>query len=299
MPTRKPLPPPLARATFRYRDGLASGLGQGRLRGPDLQRPFRGVRVAAPELGLLARAAAFQHRAADNTFICSTTAALLYGVPLPSTLEHDSLHVGVPSPARSVRVGGVVGHKFQIDDSDLCDWRGLRITTPERTWCDLATQLRLGDLVAAGDYILQWRNPLATTETLRMAMLRHAGRRGHSRLRAAFPLLSDRSESRQESLLRVIVVRAGISGIEANLPIRTSGGFHYRADLAILSRKFILEFQSRFHDGTVEFRADMTRTSRLEADEWYVMQVNWNDINNPRELVQRIRNVLSRRPPSP
>jgi len=108
--------------------------------------------------------------------------------------------------------------------------------------------------------------------------------------------MDDHSESPQESLLRVTLVQGGFNNVEANLPIRTSGGFNYRADLGIRSRKFILEYQSRFHDGSVAFRADMTRTSRLEADGWFVMQVNYDDLHNPRELVQRIRTVLHSRP---
>lgn len=296
MPLHKPLPHELLQRPFRYSEGRAAGLGQGRMRGPDLYHPYRDVRVAHPPVGIEDHARAFQQRAADNTFLCSTTAALLYGIPLPWNVESaEELHVGVPWPSRAPRVDGVIGHKFQIEDGDIHTLRGLRVTTPERTWCDLATQLWLPDLVAAGDFILSWRRPLTSFEALRAAMLRHAGRRGHAKLRRSYRLLSDRSESRQESLLRVIIVQAGFHGFEPNVPITTSGGFRYRGDLVLLKRKFILEYQSRFHDGSVEFRADMTRISRLEADDWYVMQVNRDDLGNPRELVQRIRAVLSRR----
>ena len=40
----------------------------------------------------------------------------------------------------------------------------------------------------------------------------------------------------------------------------------------------------------------MTRISRLEADGWYVLQINNGDLGNPGELVQRIRKVLESRP---
>lgn len=299
MSARIPLPPALG-SPFTYQEGRTAGLGEGRLRGPDLHRPYRGVRVAGRASGVEERARAFQRRAPDNTYFCSVTAALLYRIPLPLPLEQSSLlHVGVPAPARAPRVEGVVGHKFQIEESDIRDWHGLRVTTPERTWCDLATALSVPDLVAAGDYLIHWELPLASREAMYSAMLRHPGQRGHRRLVRAFPQLNDRAESRRESLLRVIVVNAGIPGVVANVWITTSGGYGYRGDLVILERKLIIEYQSRFHDGTKEFDSDMTRISRLEADGWYVLQINNRDLADPAELVQRIRNILGNRPHHP
>lgn len=277
-----------------------AGLGEGRLRGADLHRPYRGVRVVGRTSDVATRARAYQRRAPGNTFLCSVTAALLYRIPLPSRLERSQfLHVGVPAPARAPRVEGVVGHKFQIEESDIRDWHGLRVTTPERTWCDLATSLSVPDLVAAGDYLIHWELPMASRQAMYSAMLRHPGQRGHRRLVRAFPQLNDRAESRRESLLRVVVVNAGIPGVVANVWITTSGGYRYRGDLVIWERKLIIEYQSRFHDGTKEFDSDMTRISRLEADGWYVLQINNRDLANPAELVERIRKVLGGRPHQP
>lgn len=282
---------------FTYGEGLAAGLGEGRLRGRDLHRPYRGVRVASRPASVEELTQAFQRRAPGNTYFCSVTAAQLYRLPLPLPLERTTvLHVGVPAPIRASRVDGVVGHKFQIEESDIRVWNGLRVTIPERTWCDLATVLTVPDLVAVGDFLIHWDLPLASQQSLRLAMLRHPGQRGHSRLLHAIDQLDDRSESRQESLLRVIIVRAHIPGVVTNLWITTSGDYRYRGDLAIPAKKVIIEYQSRFHDGSKEFRADMTRISRLEADGWYVLQVNADDLDNPRELVQRIRTILASRP---
>ncbi len=294
---RVPLPTPLTSGPFTLEQGQIAGLGAKRLHGNDLQRPFRGVRSASAVENLEAQARAFQLIAPQHTFFCGITAAAIMRVPLPLAFERTHLlHIGVPSGIRALKSQGTVGHKFQIDPDDVREWKGLRITTPERTWCDLATALRVPDLVAAGDYLIHWDAPLASVTSIELALHRHRGRRGRAKLFRAIDLLDDRSESPKESILRVIVVQGGIAGPVANLPIRTSGGFNYRADLAIAARKFILEYQSRFHDESKEFRADMTRISRLEADGWYVMQVNRDDLDNPGELLQRIRTVLSTRP---
>jgi very-short-patch-repair endonuclease len=80
------------------------------------------------------------------------------------------------------------------------------------------------------------------------------------------------------------------------MPIRTSGGHAYRGDLVIPSRKVVIEYQSRFHESPVDFRKHMTRISRLEADGRVVIQVNADDLDDPEELVARIRRVLDARP---
>lgn len=297
MTRHQPLPSALSHQPFSVRQGLSAGLKPGRMRGLDLRRPYRGARTAQNDPNAAARAREFQIRSPSNTYICSVTAALLHRIPVPWKLaSSEVLHVGVPWPARAPRVAGVIGHKFQLNDEDLCEHRGVRVTTVERTWCDLATQLSLADLVAAGDYIIHWRHPLATLESLRHAMLKHAGRRGNAKLRRALKLLSDRSESPQESVLRVITAQANLRGFQPNVPIRTSGGFRYRGDLVMNERKFILEYQGLHHAETAQYRADMTRISRLEADGWFVMLVNRDDLDNPRELMQRIRTALARRP---
>ena len=127
------------------------------------------------------------------------------------------------------------------------------------------------------------------------AVAHYPGRRGRRVLRTALGLLDAASESPQESRLRVVILLGGIPGVVANLPITTSGGFHYRGDLAFPERKVIVEYQSELHNSPEAFRADMTRISRLEADGWYVMLVNKDDLDDPAELLQRIRQVLATR----
>ncbi|MBU1589284.1 MAG: hypothetical protein KKH51_15270 [Actinobacteria bacterium] len=57
----------------------------------------------------------------------------------------------------------------------------------------------------------------------------------------------------------------------------------------------ILEYQGDYHRSMSQWRKDMTRRSRLEAQGWYVMEINADDLGDPVELVARIRSVLARR----
>jgi very-short-patch-repair endonuclease len=267
------------------------------MRGADLQRPFRGIRTTVPPVTVAELAQAFQRGAPKHVFVCGITAAVIMRIPLPQHHERTRLiHVAVPAPRRAPKAHGTVGHKLQIRSDELRIWHGIRMTTPDRTWCDLASVLSAPDLVAAGDYLIHWELPLTSHDALRAAVAGWSGRPGAARLRWAVNRLNDRSESRRESLLRLVVLGARITGVVANEWITTSGGYRYRGDLVIREKKVIIEYQSRFHDGTKEFDADMTRISRLEADHWYVLQVNNRDLANPVELVQRIRKVLADRP---
>lgn len=298
---RIPLPAPLSHSPFTTRQGEDAGLSLKRMHGRDLQSPFRGVRT--PTVGPLTfqdRCQTYRQKMPAHAYFCGPTSARIMGVPLPLRLEQSPvLHVAVPPGFRAPTGRNIRGHTLTTRPRDLRIWNGLPISGPESTWCTLGAVLNLAELVAAGDFLIHHALPLTTTAAIAEALNAFVGRRGLKTLRAALPLLNNRSESPQESNLRVIVVRSGIEGVVANFEIRTTGGYDYRGDLAIPARKFIVEYQSRFHDKTKEFRSDMTRISRLEADGWFVMQVNKDDLGNPSELLQRIGTVLQTRPRMP
>jgi very-short-patch-repair endonuclease len=297
MKPRQPLPAQFRGQPFRTDEANAAGLSHTRLRGNDLQRPFRGVRVASTKpLTLHERCHALHTRLAPDARYYGVTAAALLGVPLPHRLESSlALHVAVPSPRRSPTGRNVRGHSVVATEADVLLWKSLRVSNPARLWCELGETLTLPDLVAAGDYLIHWREPWVTVPELSRALGNYPGRRGLRTLHAALPLLNDRAESAQESRLRVLLVLGGIRDIEVNLPITTTGGYRYRADIALVSSKTIVEYQSEFHNSPAAFRADMTRLSRLEADGWTVMFVNAGDMGDPAELAARVTRVGARR----
>lgn len=300
MSARIPLPADLPAGAFTLRQGLEAGLTEKRLRGADLAQPFPGIRIpAGPAVALADLALAYQQKMPPHAYFCGITAAVLLGVPLPSRYERSLLlHVAVPPPHRAPTGRGIRGHTLSVAPEDVGMWRGLRICSPDLIWCQLGPLLAVVDLVAAGDYLLhagRKRPALSSTQSLTDAAARYPGRRGRRQLRTALALLDAASESPQESRLRVTILLGGIPGVVANLPITTSGGFHYRADLAFPEFKVIVEYQSGLHDSPAAFRADMTRVSRLEADGWRVILVNKDDLDNPEELLQRIRRVLTQR----
>lgn len=122
---------------------------------------------------------------------------------------------------------------------------------------------------------------------------RGAGR-GIRTLREAVDLLDDRAESRPESLLRVIVVRSGLPVPEVNyVVVQTETGRDVRLDLAFVEHKLVLEYQGDYHRTKAQWRKDMTRRTRLEAQGWRVMELNADDLHDPDELVARIAATLA------
>lgn len=174
-------------------------------------------------------------------------------------------------------------------------WLGLRITSPPRTWCDLAVVLAVPELVAAGDWLL--RNGMATTASLEHGALARSDRRGIGRIRAALPMLDPRSESPKESELRALVLLAGLPTPIPNVEIRTpTGRFIARVDLLFEEYGEILEYQGDHHrTDRRQWRRDRTREAELESHGYHVTEITDDDLADPRSLLDRVARNLGRR----
>lgn len=265
--------------------------------GLDLSKPFYGIRTTSPPDSVESLCRAYLPSLRHGAVFSGSTAAVLLGVPLPSRLESaTTVHVTVPTGIRAPRGKGVIGHTSDGRLEHLVIHRGLPITDPASTWCELSLELSLDDLVAAGDYLVHHRLPFTTVDHLTRVVSTLHGRRGVALMRAAIPYLDERSESRRESHLRLVLVRGGIEGVRANYWIVLPGvRKRYRADFALPELRVIIEYQSDYHRDPAQWRADMTRISRLEAHGWIVIQVNADDLRDPTELIARIQLVLSQR----
>jgi hypothetical protein len=281
---------------FLVADARANGLPRRRLRASDLDSTMWGLRSTTALVNLGQRCQLLRLRMPPSAFVCHVTAAILHGIPVPwQRKQEHAIHVGVAGNARAPHAGGLIGHRLSVHVDDVEDVAGIRRTTAIRTWCDLAEELDLLDLVAAGDYLLYWRAPRATLQQLVDAVASRVSRRGIRVLRRALGLLNDRSESPPESLLRTLLVLAGFDPPLVNHAVSGAfGEFVARTDLILQKERVVLEYQGDHHRTTKgQWRADMTRRSRLEALGWRVMELNADDLKNPVELLARIRAVIA------
>lgn len=214
-----PLPSRLAGRPFRTARALKLGVTRGRLGARDLAAPFRGVRAPAGAEALIDLCRAYAQRMPRGHVFSHTTAARLWGLPLPDEIPLP-LHVSAPAPKRQPRMRGVVGHPLGTGIR-VARARGLPVVAAADAWCQLATVLSHDDLVAAGDRIVGWPKPLAGLDAVDAAIERFGSRRGAIRLRAARADLRPGSASRRETRLRLRVLRAGFPEPELNTPSRS------------------------------------------------------------------------------
>ena len=102
-----------------------------------------------------------------------------------------------------------------LGEFDVAFRDGIPLTSPSRTWLDLAAVLPFEDLVAAADHFIcsQTRSfghnriPLCSLQDLRNQVDRHAGARGIRKARVALDLARVGADSVPETRLRLAIGR--------------------------------------------------------------------------------------------
>lgn len=313
----QPLPDELPEA-FSTNEARELGVGWRRLHASDLVAPFRGVRTIAPaaetatELDdpgfekseIIRLAHAYAKRMHDGEFFSHTTAAILWGIPLP-LLNDTTLHVSVLRDHQPPRSRGVDGHQIDPRLVTLTEHDGLCIASPASTWATLGRMLGPYDLVAAGDAFVRVNRraggfggaellpPLAILDQLAATIA--AGRRpGIPALRAALPRIRTDSWSRMESWTRLILEDAGLPEPELNYDAYDDHGrFIGCLDLAYPEFMVAVEYEGDHHRGRDQFAKDIDRIERLVQNGWRVIRVTSSLAFGARqELIRRVRLAL-------
>ena len=268
------------------------------LRNPAFQHAAYGTRVAPGlEVTLLARCAAFAAGARTPPVFSHITAAHVHGMPLPERFDNAPLHVMCPPSVRSTKAHGTVGHSAALSPMEVVTSAGTRVTTVERTWCDLAAILGFGDLVAAGDSLLWHRNPATTIDRLRDAVSHYPSQRGRFRMRAAVEALSDHSRSRPESLVRLALVASHLPDPVPNLAVSLAlSGRTIEIDLAYPDFKVGLEYQGDHHrTDRRQWRRDVRRGNDTVDENWTIIYFTGDDLADLDDVVARTERRLRSR----
>jgi len=234
-------------------------------------------------------------------FFSHITAAQLHAIPLPLALSVPiPLHVSSEHVTRGPTGVGVVGHHLNISSRDIRIFDGLRVTTLERTVFDLAALLTDEQLLGALDNVLWWRRPptaRATVQTLNDALTRFAGRRGRGRLLEMLPLATDRSDATPETAFRLRFLRAGFPEPVPNREIYDRyGRFIALADLQFPDYRMAFDYEGDHHrTDKRQWRKDLLRVPRLQDENWHHTRISGDDLADDRELLARIRRLLTER----
>lgn len=277
------LPPHLAGRSFTFLEQAQAGVPAGRAWRSDLRVASRGMRVPWNAAQSLHHTCRLLTSLTPNAVCCCSTAARLWGCPLPLDLQNDPLvHLSkTGGGARPVRKG-VAGHRLTLRDEDMTELDGVPVTSAARTWLDLAPVLGLEDLVAAGDYFIcsqsrsfgPFREAFCSLGDLRAQVAAAQGVRGIRTARQALDLCRVGADSVPESRLRLALARIGLPEPALRYVVEEPVGWELAwPDLAYPEFKVAVNYDGRHHLQARQRESDIRRDESLAAAGWQSVTV--------------------------
>jgi hypothetical protein len=217
------------------------------------------------------RAAALLSACPDGTVVAGSSAGRLHGhwlpelpeVPLRVIVHPD---IAAPSDRAGNRRADIQARRRILLPDEVTLLDGIPVTTEARTWFDLAQELKMADLIAAGDSALRGT---ATLDEMQEIINRAFHRPGVVRARTALPFLDARSRSRPESHLRYAIVSSGLPKPAVNEPIHDAhGGWLAEPDLSYEDVRLALEYNGADHAALRRMRRDITRGVDISGSGW-------------------------------
>ncbi|MDQ0770735.1 hypothetical protein QF031_003484 [Pseudarthrobacter defluvii] len=285
MKTARPLPEVLEGRPFTAAEAARAGVSAKRLRHRSLSRLGKGIRADGPtaEVPLAARVRPF----IEVNELCAAshvTAAELHALPQRRRDDaFDAYHLIRPEGAAHLDRPHVIVHRMKLYEDEVAMMGGIPVTTPERTWLDMAELLSIDEIVAMGDACVRVPRlefegrsmPLCSMWDLQRTIDRHRGKRGLRKAKEALELIRVGSDSAQETMLRLAIVRAGLPEPELNVPIITEDGVrHHEPELSYRKYKIGIEYEGEHHGEDSQIARDITRSERYAALGWTEVRIS-------------------------
>ena len=293
-PPQDPLPSvvlarELAPAAVRFgvRTGALERIRPGAYRTPPAGPPV-GPAAAAHELAL-ARISAAGRSLQTACWFSHESAALIWGCPVwaPPTQTH------VIQTVRPSQHGDplLVRHLMALAEADRQEWRGVRVTSLDRTVVDCLLRLAPLDALVIADGALRLG---ADPAEIARRLGELEGRRGVVGARAVFEVADGRAESAWETFVRYVVISGGLPRPELQIPIQTRLG-RFWADLGWHEWKLLLEFdgfvkysQASGADAARVLFQEKRRQEAIEEEGWGMLRFTASDARRPGDLFHRV-----------
>jgi very-short-patch-repair endonuclease len=237
----------------------------------------------------LGRLAAVLLTAPPGAVTSHRTAALVWALEIPMLDRRVDLTVPLASRAESRADRRV--YRCDLPAEDVTRRRSIPVTSPARTWRDLAAVLQPGQLLAVTDQLLRhW----CSMSDLDAQLTRRPTGRGSARARTVLPLGNRHAESPMESVTRWLIHAAGLPAPVVQYRIHDANGrFLGRADLAWPEHKLLVEFDGDLHRERSVFVEDLRRQNGLLGERWTLLRYSSADVyGRPDSLVDEIRRAL-------
>ncbi|MFF1816417.1 type IV toxin-antitoxin system AbiEi family antitoxin domain-containing protein [Kribbella sp. NPDC058245] len=262
------------------RTALAEAVSRG-----GIERVARGV-YALPALGPERLTALAYDGVASHL-----SAAHLWGLPL--LRQPDKPHVILPLRRHPRSRRPAVLHWASVTP----DERDKRMTSLLRTVVDCSRILPFGEALALADAALR-SGELGRHELENAAIaMRGPGRPTARRVADSATALA---ESFLESILRGLLISAGLTEFEPQVVVRDADGFIGRVDLGHRAARLALEAEGYgYHSSSIAFAADCRRYNNLVAAGWLVLRFTYQQIlHDSAWVIDRVRTALALRTPS-
>jgi len=286
-----PVPPRIQRPTDRRR-ARAEGISDWQLRHREVVRTSRDtylLRADAADLGQ--RIDAVLLGAPPSAAVSHLSAAALWGFEVPLVPDDARVHLTVPRRGRVRNRSDRVVHCSVVPVPELRQLGGVMVTWPSRTWLDLAAVVPAAALLAVTDQMLARGFP---EDEFPCILRRSPGRRGAAPARRVLPWADPLAGSPMESVLRWLLVRAGLPRPVLQHVVRDAGGrFLGRVDLAWPDQRVAVEFDGEVHRDRRVFVNDLRRQNGLVLVGWRVLRFTSADVlGRPEEVVHASRGAL-------
>ena len=290
---RRPAPSrlrgPSTRATAR-----ADGVSDWQLRHRDVVRLSRDTYLPrADDAELRTRLPAVLLTAPAGAVVSHQTAAALWRVEVPLQPPDQRVHLTVPAESGARHRRDRQLHRAVLLPQDVERWWGLPVTSPARTWRDLAAVLEPAALLAVTDQLL---DVLCRPADLERAVSRAPSGRGAARCRRVLAVADPRVDSPMESVTRWLLHEAGLPRPTLQHRVLDDRGRQIGfGDMAWPDRKVLVEFDGEVHRDRRVFVADLRRQNRLVLEGWIVLRFSSADVlGRPHEVVAAVRRALAR-----
>ena len=282
------LPGPSTRAAAQ-----AAGVSDWRLRHPDVVRLSRDTYLPRDDAAdLRTRLPAVLLTAPPDAVVSHLTAAALWQVEVPLVPTGQPVDLTVPTGSRARNRRDRRLHRGLLPREDVTRRWWVPVTTPGRTWRDLAVVLRPPALLAVTDQLL---DVLCSPDDLSRALAARPGGRGAARARGVLGVADRQAGSPMESVLRWLLHEAGLPRPTLqHRVVDDRGRLIGFGDLAWPDRRVLVEFDGEVHRERRVFVDDLRRQNRLVLEGWIVLRfTSAHVLGRPQDVLAIVTRALT------
>lgn len=262
------------------RQALAGGL---------LAQPWRGVVVpAADSLKLATRAEAALLLAGQPAALSGATSLALHGI---SVAETTDIHLTVPYERRVRSKPGLVVHQSEYQSHDVIEIDGLPVFSLDLALADFLCRGDKRTAFASAEEAMRGLPPdhvQKLRDNVRDRIVDRPSRKGIHRALSMLALADGRAESPPESMLKLIVVEAGMPIPEVQYVINDiDGRLLYVLDMAWPARRVALEYDG-FAAHEERGAADAERDRRMLGRGWITVRAAAVDLRDPSRVLREL-----------